>query len=245
MNNCPVSVVIPCIPRDSSVLFNCIKSIVNQTLLPLEVIVAYSEINDDDSNTLETQINDKISEICINKPFDVFICGTNEKQHAGENRNRGSSIIDKRTQYISYFDADDIMSIHRIKTIYDLFISHDSKMIIHSTTENISTIDNQHEITQCEFMFHDEMLAKLLRLESRNKTYKTIHPNFTHGHCSIHKNMFNHVQFPSLRYGEDMHFCKNIIRHCSKNNNKNDVIFINVPLSFYVPSEQQNIIKKK
>jgi glycosyltransferase involved in cell wall biosynthesis len=243
MTNCPLSVIIPCIPRDTITLVECLKSITEQTLLPFEVIIAHSEITEKKALILLNKLNSQLNN-SNNKYFKLIICNTENKHYAGENRNMGMLKTNESTTHISFFDADDIMSKHRIKILYDLFLKYDSFMIFHSHTNDMNLFTNINIDNICIDMHANDMLEVITRMEKRNKHYKSINPSMTHGHCSIKKHVItSNIKYPSIRCGEDVKFCKDVVKYYANKNN-NSSIFVNVPLSYYIPAEHKHVQKK-
>ena len=98
----PISICIPCFPRDTHKLKKCLKSIKQQNLQPEEVVI----------------------------PFKIIIANTTKKAYAAANKNRGVSFC--KCEYISFFDADDKTSKDHLQTIYDIIIQFKPKCIVHS-----------------------------------------------------------------------------------------------------------------
>lgn len=98
------TVCIPCFPGHTKFLPKVLASIDEQMIYPIRVVIAHSEINQEESM--------KLLELLGTKKYEVILSSTVEKQTASQNMNR--AIRHARGKYISIFDADDIMFSERL-----------------------------------------------------------------------------------------------------------------------------------
>jgi glycosyltransferase involved in cell wall biosynthesis len=106
-----ISVIIPTFNAEKTIA-RCIESLLNQTNLPLEIIIA-------DGNS-----KDNTKEICnsFNSPIIKFI--VNRKGHAtGSNRNLGAKVA--KFDHLIFLDSDVVADRNLIKNYADSFIAND------------------------------------------------------------------------------------------------------------------------
>lgn len=109
------SICVPCIPRDIHHLPELLESISAQTLLPLKVVIALSETSEEMSLTLQESLANRFS------GFEISISWTDLIQNTAQNRNRAR--LTAAGQFISWFDADDLMLPERLQIIASAFAS--------------------------------------------------------------------------------------------------------------------------
>lgn len=228
----PFDVIIPCIPRDTPKLERVLKSIENQTKLPYKVIIAHSELNDDEASKIEKQ-HEKL-------PFKVVVNNTTEKKYAGENRNRGFSSSNQ--EFISFFDADDEMKPNRLEEIMKVFNNTDSKCVMHLFKKNNLPNEyyNDKDIIQYISKNNSNNIDKNTNFSKLRKNgYEGIFPSLHHGTPSIKKEVFEKVKQSNNPRGQDQDFLFDVFEHFK--NSGNVFTIINKPLQTYVPAEKQKI----
>lgn len=226
----PVDVIIPCIPRDTPKLERVLKSIKNQTKLPHKVIIAHSEINNEDASKIEKQYD--------NLPFKVVVNNTTEKKYAGENRNRGFSSSEQ--PFISFFDADDEMKPNRLEEIMKVFNNTDSKCIIHLFKNNSLPKEyyNDEDIIKYISKNNSKNINRNINFSKlRKKGYQGMFPNLHHGTPTIKKEVFEKVKQSNNPRGQDQDFLFDVFEHFK--NSGNVFTIINKPLQTYVPAAKQ------
>lgn len=119
-----VSVVIPCVPKHVPHLRNLITLYAQQTIRPLEVIIALSEADKACPHVLRT-----IDGNDIQWPFKVTVLRSNTAMFAGTNRNRG--VAHAQGDIIMFQDADDIPHPQRIEIVKYFFETHDIVHLLH------------------------------------------------------------------------------------------------------------------
>jgi glycosyltransferase involved in cell wall biosynthesis len=226
----PVDVIIPCIPRDTPKLERVLKSIERQTKLPYRVIVAHSELNDDEASKIEKQYK--------KLPFKVVVNNTTEKKYAGENRNRGFSSSNQ--EFISFFDADDEMKPNRLEEIMKVFNNTDSKCIMHLFKNNSLPKEyyNDEDIIKYISKNNSNNIDKNTNFSKLRKNgYEGIFPSLHHGTPTIKKEVFEKVKQSSNPRGQDQDFLFDIFEYFK--NNGNVFTIINKPLQTYIPAAKQ------
>jgi glycosyltransferase involved in cell wall biosynthesis len=99
-NDLPVSVVVPC-HNAAATLARAVESVAGQTSPPAEVILI------DDASVNGTA--DAIAELARRTwPFSVRTARLPENRGPGEARNTGCSMVDPRSEYVAFLDADDL-----------------------------------------------------------------------------------------------------------------------------------------
>ncbi|CAE7582132.1 unnamed protein product [Symbiodinium natans] len=123
-----VSVVIPCTLRDAQRKFalgEMLRTVLEQTLKPLEVIVALSNATADEAAAVETKLSRFLDTI------PVIVDAVEGPASSAQNRDRG--LRRARGDILSVFDADDLMHPQRIELISKAFHAKpDLKLLLHS-----------------------------------------------------------------------------------------------------------------
>jgi len=119
-----VSVVIPCVPQHVSHLHSLVVAYAQQTVRPLEVIIALSEAHKVCPNALRC-----IDGPDIQWPFKVTIARSNKAMLAGANRNHG--VAHAQGDIIMFQDADDIPHHQRVEIAKYLFESYNIVHLLH------------------------------------------------------------------------------------------------------------------
>ena len=117
-----IGVAIPCYSGHINKLYELLESIENQTRIPDKVTISCSSINKDSIPIFKKYI------------FPLEFIPSEEKKNAAENRNIASSKL-KDMDYISFFDADDIMVSQRIEFIEKVIEKENPDIILHNYQE--------------------------------------------------------------------------------------------------------------
>lgn len=213
--NIRVVVVVPCIPKHLKHLPGLFKSINQQTLLPIKVIVTLSETNQKDCDRFENMYRSHLNKK-IKLKFNCIEC----KNNSAQNRNRAIKNYEG-IDFISYIDADDEMCPKRLKRMTDLMIKHNADMGLHSFD------DGHHQV--CKKGNKVVLPEKMRRIEKDNN--KTLHISSIqvhHGHSIIRPKVIQNIkQDPKFGYGEDSKFVREVIRKGY------DVVYTDDKLSHY------------
>jgi glycosyltransferase involved in cell wall biosynthesis len=226
----PIDVLIPCIPRDTDKLERVLKSIENQTCLPHRVIIAHSELNDNEASKIETTYE--------NLPFKIIVNNATEKKYAGENRNRGFSSSDQ--PYISFFDADDEMLPTRLEEIMKAFNQNDSKCVMHLFEKNNLPNEyyNDKDIIKYISKNNSNNIDKNTNFsELRKNGYEGMFTHLHHGTPTIKREVFKKVKQSNNPRGQDQDFLFDVFEYFK--NKGNIFTIINKPLQTYVPAKEQ------
>jgi glycosyltransferase involved in cell wall biosynthesis len=203
-----ISVCIPCVTKHVPLLRRCIISISKQTILPDEVIISISGIEEDKLYGIIRQIEDLYVEF---KKLNIRVLYEKELRFSGENRNRAISIANG--DLITFIDADDLMMINRIaflKWIFD--ITPSCIGILHFFTEN-----NESDVNINQSF--DKYLLKKYQYSDK------LH----YGHITLRKEMFDEFSYTSIPRGQDFELVEKIISKYLEN-----LYMYEAPLSCYI-----------
>ena len=227
--NNKISIVIPCIPRDIKYLDRLMESIKNQSYKPYEIIIALS------GDDLIFNIN-KLNNLLFEK-FNLPIKFSYHKKkcNASVNRNRGAKFCSG--DIITFMDADDKMYPDKLSYINTYFNKNNPKLLLHAYSSGYDKFDfkKSFEIVLGKKLYD---VAKL----TENKILRLPIGDIAHGHSSISSDVINNINFrEDVNIGEDTLFVRDILKFYGRENNT--AIFINIPLSQYIPSKNQNLEK--
>ena len=225
----PITVVIPCFPRDTPKLKTCLDSIENQTKKPKEVIIGHSEMTHNQSDILKKKFN---------YTFDLIIAPASKKCFAAENRNRACKIAN--CDYISFIDADDQMVSEKIEIMWQIINEYKPYCIVHNFSNNKDIIHKKFiksDSNSYKLIFGEELYNICKKTEGEH-LYLT--DNIHHGHSTIKTDVLKTVKFDEsfkFRRGQDSKFLRDILNKFPKD--KKTMVFIDLPLSYYIPNENQ------
>lgn len=222
-----ISVVIPCYIGHVNELLRLLSSLESQTRLPDEVVISCSSTKE-------------FIELREYK-FPVKLYIHEEYKNAAQNRNIATLHIDKDTDIICFFDADDLMCNQRLEVIDYIFTtssscSRECDIVLHNFISNITStseindfLSKQLNINEYDIIY-DNLISYPSRCATHIKKYGDmgiIH----HSQVSIRKYLFDKVQFledDHIKGKEDCFFCSDIL---SLPNIKN--AYIKNPMSIY------------
>ena len=231
--NYKISVIIPCIPRDIKYLDRLLESIKKQTYKCHEIIISLSGITNNESRKLENSYINK-----YNLP--VKILDIKEKKYASENRNRGS--LHATGDIISFIDADDVMYPKKLEYVNEYFNKYNPKIFIHGFSNGYKNFEEKEKQIINGEQIYDYIYKKNKNIVNDDEHVSKwwVYPDMHHGHISIPKNLINDIQYregEKYKRGQDAMFIRDIIKKYGRV--KNTLIFLNIPLSQYIPSEEQ------
>lgn len=114
MNSVKVSIIVPAYNREKEIA-GCIKSLINQTLKEIEIIVIDDGSTDNTSKVVKGFDDDRIKLI------------QTENRGQGLARNTGISVADG--EYIGFVDSDDDVSPFMYEKMYEAAIRYDADMV--------------------------------------------------------------------------------------------------------------------
>lgn len=136
------SVVIPCYYRHFRFIPFLLETLEKQSTLPDEVVIALSEASKVDPDLLE-QVKK------AHFPFILQLIEIEEKQLAGENRNRG--VTHSTMDLVIFQDADDIPHPQRIEIIKEAFFSHNLVCLRHGFSYEGDDLNIVYEFDEFPF----------------------------------------------------------------------------------------------
>lgn len=218
-----VSVCIPCIPEHVRYLEDCLSSISNQTLLPMEVILVVSESTPE----IKKEVEELLEKFTVAMPIRSFFFS--EKQYAGTNRNL--AIKEAKGEIIALIDADDKMYPHRI-SIVQQFFDHDEYKealgLLHWFTENP---EENSDFSYSPMLEEDNVEAYL---------YDEDYP-VQYGHACYRRSLFfgdkgeKRYQFSDKPREQDVEFIENVFLKDEENNVLRDKLYVYTkPLTIYL-----------
>lgn len=211
-----ISIVIPCYPPHIKYLRSTLNDIINQTLVPKEVILAISGIN----KLLETDIFNKFNEQLKSKNIIFKIVSTNLHQYAGINRNMGAQLADN--EFIMFIDADDNIHPQKIEITKYYLDKYNPNVLIHNhikrarrnifkkiitnyTLANVTTNDDIHKatfnnITEAEL--NDDIIKICIPLKNAK---------VTHGYPTIKKSILETITYTKMKRAQDCKFLTDVL----------------------------------
>jgi hypothetical protein len=219
-----IGVAIPCYQGHIERLFDLLKSIKNQSILPDKVVVSCSSTSS--FYYKEEEYN-----------FALEVIPTEEHKNAAQNRNIAASKLCDM-DYITFIDADDIMHPQRIEIILRTINENNCDIIMHNFVlhnENISKEEFFKNLENIEIRYNS-----LIQHWSGCITHK-FHDDFIdkihHSQVTVKYEVYNEIKFPEdVEYNrkEDCIFCYRVFSLPNINN-----AYIVNKLSYY---EQSNTI---
>ena len=210
-----IGVAIPCFDKHIPQCIKLLQSLQEQTRRPDMVAVSCSSY---------TQ-NDFVIPACS---FPIKVLVTDQKQNAAINRNQAAAELD--TDIICFFDADDEMHPQRLDIIGYAFESQKTDIFLHSYYQGNECNNPYHGFPINAMFFIRNALRRCI---SGCITFDNIQ-RITHGHVSVSREVFHHIQFPEEQESqgrEDCVFCYNVF---AKPNIQS--VYCPIALSKYYPS---------
>ena len=214
-----VGVAIPCFQGHIERLFDLLKSIQNQTILPDKVVVSCSSSS-----------SFYYKEEKYNFPLEVI--PIEDKKSAAQNRNIAASRLNDM-DYITFIDADDVMHPQKIEILIDTINKYNSDIILH----NFFLSDE----TNSEEDFKKNIENINVRHNSLKQCWSgcIVHKHaerdhILHSQPTVKLTIFNEIKYPEepeYNRKEDCIFCHRVFSLPNINNT-----YIVNKLSYYNPS---------
>lgn len=191
-----IGIAIPCYHGHIKQLYELLESIQNQSRIPDQVVVSCS------SFTKKDFFEKKVYS------FPLEIIFSEEKKNAAQNRNIAINYL-SNMDFISFFDADDLMSVQRIEFLEKVIEMENPDIILHN------------------FVYYDQIHIKDFSLKKESLLYKInslqqcstgciinkdYSPNYKihHSQVTVRKTLLEIIQFPEEKEyisKEDCIFC--------------------------------------
>lgn len=123
------SVIIPCVPKHFLYIYPLLECLVNQSVIPDEVVIALSEVNNVEPCEL-----DKVE--TRDWPFTVILVKNDGKCSVGQNRN--FAFLRSKGEIIICQDADDLPHSKRIEIVKHFFENYYVDHLMHSGFTDLS-----------------------------------------------------------------------------------------------------------
>jgi len=220
-----IGIAIPCYCNHINYVFQLLDSIEKQSILPDKVAISCS------STDTFPQYRNKYS-----FPIEVII--TNEYKNTAQNRNIAASLL-RDMDYITFFDADDIMHPKRTEVIIKSITNNENvDIIIHGFgTSNRFYSYNQYSFENIDMNTVEIRPDMLDVCYTGCATYAVKYDHFGEmhqAHVTVKSSILDKIKFSEKQEDvikADSIFCYNVL---SMPDIKN--VFINQKLSLYVPS---------
>lgn len=207
-----VSVIIPCHPPHLTSLGIMLDSLVAQTYLPDEVVVAMSEISGGEARRLEASFS--------SYPFLVRVLDTAKKQFPGQNRNRGAAAA--AHEILVFCDADDECHKQKIEITRHIFSQYNPKLFLHGFKRD-KPVNESYDLSNIPLVFTEKLLGYTfgnpLKREGSNfiftdrpavdKWIEGSHP--AHGYAAVRREVFERVKYADIPIAEDVKFCLDVL----------------------------------
>ncbi len=225
VHNLRSTIAIPCIVDDILKLDNLLKTIDDQTVPPIEIIIALSSVPKDMN---VDEIRRKLQTI-VNVP--LIILGTHEQCYAGINRNRAANA--SKGDYILFMDADDLMHPQYVEIILKTFLEYDPIAIVHGfsvSQGNLPRFIGNYKTFDGNYLYNIHK-----KNPPKNNTFIGLpHKNLHQGHISVQKKVFRDgLRYTNRIRGQDAQFLRKLLDHYSYLGKKN-VNYVDAKISVYL-----------
>lgn len=216
----PITICIPCYKYHIPQLKRCLDAIEEQSVLPNAVIVSCSSSVDADIEKYISAYEDF--------SFPLKIITTPNRKNAAENRNIAATAAN--TEFLSFFDADDVMHPQRLEALSAAIQEYPgTEIILHNyyTTEESKRLSSWP--THMIFSLHQNSLAKA---PSGCAIFITNwQERIHHSQVSVSKSLWERVRFNEAvdnERKEDAVFCGSCLAQPTIQS-----VYISQPLSKY------------
>ncbi|MEX0597448.1 MAG: glycosyltransferase [Candidatus Paceibacterota bacterium] len=233
-----ISVILPCTQSHLQFLPQLLFSLKNQTLLPTEVVISISSLEEQDHSLLDKLQTERYS-------FILKIVRSYKRQYAGENRN--IAIENSSGELIICQDADDIPHPQRIEAIHSLYYQEDFDLLLHlylkydfPSQGKLTTLANNYQSlkfsqynldviklnTSNFFKLKRQFLSFFLKFTSYKERNKLFGIHF--GNCAFKRTVFDSVRYSNDPTGQDLKFCTQVVE------NFRSCFLTNLPLVYFI-----------
>lgn len=180
---------IPVVLRHIKHLETCVNHLLEQTLLPNEIIIIISEYKENENNNkIINEVDLKIRKNNIKSVIKTF----SKVQYAGENREIAYKLCN--SDIIIYQDCDDLVHKQRNEILLNIHMKTKIPHILHGWTSDEGALLRKLDIE---------------KIELSNKINKLC---TTNGAVFLNKSVIGEIDFPRKRKGQDVALNKLISR---------------------------------
>ena len=190
------SIIVPCYHGHARYLASIIELYEQQTILPYEMVISLSEAQKVDASLIQSLRRAKYV-------FPVTLITSDQKLHAGENRNNACSRA--RGDIFICQDADDIPHPQRVEIIKYFFETFNVDYLLHQfmhDTDSFEIITAKQQVP-CVFLTRMDDVWHQGRL--------------TFGNPALHRRVFQGLHWGDLRMGEDVTFAAGVFALFNRN----------------------------
>lgn len=217
MEKIKVSVIVP-IYNCEEYLEECIKSIINQTLNQIEIILV------DDGST------DKSLEICNKYKQKDNRIKIIHQENQGVSRSRENGLKEARGEYISFIDADDYIAFDFLERLFEKIDSKKADLICcNSEDVGILTDDLNIKILKNEILYDSRQLY--------NDFFDGKRYMYTIWGKIVKKQILLECYFPHIRYTEDTYLMLEVA-------NKSKKIVLDTYQGYFYRHNKQSVMQK-
>lgn len=230
-----ITLCVPCIPADinSGDIFAMLQSVKKQELLPKEIILALSSATPEYVKSVTAALSK------ASFPVPLLLTAVMFPRTPGQNRNRASELASG--DIISFFDADDLMHVSRIKVLHQAFASQPNLQLALHGLNKIDDLSKEPAISydRVKKVFSEKLC--LMEEKTRRNGQLWISSDIlsyeiTHGHSTVRREMLEYHSFSPIMTGEDCKFVRSILQEiCSVEENIYKGILLDFPFTRYVP----------
>ncbi|MCB1118604.1 MAG: glycosyltransferase [Chlamydiia bacterium] len=213
-----LSVIVPCCKKHLHLLPPLLEELKMQTTLPDEVAISISECS-----TLPEELKN------LSLPFELKVTLTENKQAPGENRNNACRVA-SGDLFVTQ-DADDLPHPQRLEILRHFFSETEALHMIHTwlpEPDHASQVDRRQldeveKTYKSRYTDFQEIPKEWLWTRGRLLSLHLPH----NGNIALRREVFEQVQWPSMRFYEDYHFNRAVIARFRRS------LFIDAPLIHY------------
>lgn len=197
-NNIKVSIVIPAYNVENYIEA-CIKSLVNQTLKDIEIIIV-----DDGSK-------DKTSEIITKYAQEDFRIKNIKQENQGISAARNLGISLAKGEYIGFVDSDDWVDANYFENLYNTAIKYNADMAVASIYKHKPKY-NQYTLEYKTSIVAEKIQDKIKLCEDKKKRFFYVWNKL----CKAELLKENNIQFAIGRIYEDVNFTMQTVFYANK-----------------------------
>ena len=147
-------------------------------------------------------------------------------------------------------DADDIMHPKKLELVSKLYKKFKPKCIIHNYCSKIKNFNLKEEnrILKGKQIYNfanrqieDEETNNWYTKNNKLHNWISFHGlgKIHHGHPTVHRSVLKNIKFCEKPRGQDAVFLRNLLKFYK--NNDDTIIWLNQPLSYYIPAKIQKL----